>query len=107
MIKLLIVSAALATFAGPVLAQTPTQPTTEPHGKAVPHGAGSDAEAKFTKHDADADGALSLDEVKMVDSKATQADFDQYDADRNMALSKTEFAKWIEARTTPPASTPG
>lgn len=66
-------------------------------------------EEKFAKHDADKDGALSIDEVKMADAKVTTADFDKYDADKDKdkALSKDEFATWAEAKTTPPASAPG
>lgn len=97
MMKTLLVTATLAVIAAPVLAQPPAT-TTQP---AAP------TEDKFTKHDANKDGALTLAEVQHADAKVTQADFDKYDADKNKALSKDEFGKWAEAKTTPPASAPG
>jgi Ca2+-binding EF-hand superfamily protein len=96
MMKMILASVALFVFAAPALAQ-PSVTETEP----------SAAEDKFVKHDADSDGALSVEEVKTVDANATQSDFDKYDADKDDGLSKEEFAMWIEARTTPPASAPG
>lgn len=97
MMKTLIASATLIAFAAPALAQVTTAP---PAAKPA-------TEDKFTKHDANADGALSLAEVQVADSKVTQADFDKYDADKSKSLSKVEFSKWAEAKTTPPASAPG
>ena len=98
MIKFVLASATLAMFAAPALAQVTTQPTT-PTPPA--------AEDKFIKSDKDGDGALSAAEVKLADAKVTQADFDKYDADKSKSLSKEEFSKWVEAKTTPPASAPG
>lgn len=98
MMKTLLASMTLAAFAAPALAQ---QPATTP---AKPQPATED---KFTKHDADKSGSLSMDEVKMADASVTAADFDKYDADKDKSLSKDEFAKWAEAKTTPPASAPG
>lgn len=97
MMKTLIVTATLAVIAAPALAQPPAT-TTQP---AAP------TEDKFLKHDVNKDGALTLAEVQHADAKATQADFDKYDSDKNKALSKVEFEKWAEAKTTPPASAPG
>lgn len=98
MMKTLIASLSLAALAAPAFAQ---QPTTTP---AMPQTA---TEEKFAKHDADKDGALSIDEVKMADAKVTTADVDMYDADKDKPLSKADFAKWAEAKSTPPASAPG
>lgn len=99
MMKMIIASATLAAFAAPALAQQPT--TTMP---AKPH---SMTEDTFTKHDADKNGSLSLDEVKVADASVTAADLDKYDADKDKSLSKAEFAMWTEAKATPPASAPG
>lgn len=97
MMKTLLASATLIALAAPALAQVTTQaPTAQPA-----------AEDKFTKSDANKDGALTLAEVQMADAKATQADFDKYDADKSKSLSKLEFSKWAEAKTTAPASAPG
>lgn len=98
MLKYVMASATLALFAAPALAQVTTQPAT-PMKPA--------AEDKFLRHDADGDGALSVVEVKAADAKVTQADFDKYDGDKSQSLSKEEFTKWVEAKTTPPASAPG
>ena len=65
------------------------------------------AEQKFLEQDSDSDGVLSIAEVRTHDPEMTQADFDRYDVDRNKSLSQQEFAKFIEATTTPPASAPG
>jgi hypothetical protein len=97
MMKILIASATLAVLAAPALAQQPTVPAAPPAA----------TEDKFTKHDANKDGALTIAEVKAADAKVTQADFDMYDSDKSKSLSKVEFAKWAEAKTTPPASAPG
>ena len=97
MMKILIASATLIAFSAPALAQVTSAP---PADKPA-------AEDKFAKHDANADGALSLAEVQAADSKVTQADFDKYDADKSNSLSKAEFAKWVEAKATAPASAPG
>jgi hypothetical protein len=94
MMKILL-AATLAVLSAPALAQVTNQPPAAP------------TEDQFTKHDANKDGALTLAEVKMADAKVTQADFDKYDADRSKSLSKVEFSKWAEAKTTPPASAPG
>ena len=98
MMKTLIASLSIAALAAPTFAQ---QPTTTP---AKPQTA---TEEKFAKHDTNKDGALSIDEVKMADAKVTTADFEMYGADKDKAFSKNEFAKWAEAKTTPPASGPG
>lgn len=96
MMKILLASATLAVFAAPALAQQPTAQPAQPA-----------AEDKFTKHDANKDGSLQLAEVQAADAKVTQSDFDKYDADKSKSLSKVEFQKWAEAKTTPPASAPG
>jgi hypothetical protein len=98
MMKTLIASLSIAALAAPTFAQ---QPTTTP---AKPQTA---TEEKFAKHDTNKDGALSIDEVRMADAKVTTAGFEMYDADKGKAFSKDEFAKWAEAKTTPPASAPG
>lgn len=97
MMKVLIASAMLIAFSAPALAQVTTQP---PADKPA-------TEDKFMKHDANADGALTLAEVQAADATVTQADFDKYDADKSKSLSKVEFSKWAEAKMTPPASAPG
>ena len=97
MIKFVLASAVLAVLAAPVLAQVPTEPA-----KPLPA-----AEDMFMKHDTDRDGALTIGEVKTADPKTTQEDFDHYDSDKSQSLSKGEFSKWVEAKTTPPASAPG
>lgn len=97
MMKTLLATATLVVLAAPALAQQPTAPAAPPAA----------TEDKFTHHDANKDGALSIAEVKVADAKVTQADFDKYDADKSKSLSKAEFAKWAEAKTTPPASAPG
>lgn len=95
MMKTLLAAATAAALAAPALAQTPTeQPKTM-------------AEQAFAKHDADKSGTLSLTEVQTIEAKITQADFDMYDTDKNKELSSVEFSKWVEAKTTPPASQPG
>ena len=96
--KTLLAAATLAVFSAPALAQTPTAP---------PAPEKSTAEQAFAKHDANKDGALSLTEVQTIDAKITQADFDAYDGDKNKALTVAEFSKWVEAKTTAPASKPG
>ena len=97
MIKTLLASATLIALAAPAFAQVPAQPNaTKPA-----------MEDKFTMHDANKDGALTLAEVQVADSKVTQADFDKYDADKSKSLSKVEFSKCAEAKTTAPASAPG
>ena len=98
MMKAILASATLIAFSAPALAQVTT---------AAPPADKPATEDKFTKHDANADGALSLAEVQAADSKVTQADFDKYDADKSKSLSKVEFSKWAEAKTTAPASAPG
>lgn len=97
MMKTLLASLTLAAFAAPALAQQPTAPATPQ----------APTEDKFTKHDADKSGALSIDEVKVADASVTADDFAKYDSDKDKELSKEEFAKWAEAKTTPPASAPG
>ena len=99
MMKMMIASVTFAAFAAPAFAQQPT--TTMP---AKPH---SMTEDKFAKHDADKNGSLSLDEVKVADATVTAADLDKYDADKDKSLSKAEFAMWSEAKGTPPTSAPG
>jgi len=98
MMKMIVASAALAAFAAPAFAQQPTTTPAKPK---------SMAEDMFTKHDTDKNGGLSIAEVKVVDATAATADFDTYDADKDKALSKAEFAMRAEAKTTPPASAPG
>ena len=93
MMKMILAAACVAALCAPALAQTPDQPKPA-------------AVEKFAKHDANQDG-LSLTEVQSIDMKVTQADFDKYDADKSKSLSSAEFAKWVEAKTTPPASKPG
>jgi len=97
MMKTLLAAATLAVLSAPALAQTPTAPAPEK----------SMAEQAFAKHDADKSGSLSLTEVQTIDAKITQADFDAYDGDKNKSLTVAEFSKWVEAKTTPPASKPG
>jgi hypothetical protein len=100
--KVLILAAAFA-LAAPAFAQvTQPAPTAPQVEKAAPAG---DA---FAKIDADNSGALSLGEIKVVDTTVTQADFDKYDADHNKAISKAEFSKWQSAKAMKPAApTPG
>lgn len=98
--KTLLAAATLAVLAAPALAQTPTTPPATAPAKSM-------AEQAFAKHDADKSGSLSLTEVQTIDAKITQADFDAYDADKNKSLTVAEFSKWVEAKTTPPASKPG
>ena len=98
MMKTLLAAATLAMLSASALAQTPS---------AKPDQHTTTAEAAFKKHDANGDGALTLPEVQVADAKVTEADFAKYDADRNSALSKDEFVKWVEAKYTPPASAPG
>lgn len=97
MMKTLIASLSIAALAAPAFAQQPTTPAKRQTA----------TEEKFAKHDTNKDGALSIDEVKMADAKVTTAGFEMYDADKDKAFSKDEFAKWAEAKTTPPASGPG
>ena len=97
MMKTLIASLSIAALAAPAFAQQPTTPAKRQTA----------TEEKFAKHDTNKDGALSIDEVKMADAKVTTAGFEMYDADKDQAFSKDEFAKWAEAKTTPPASAPG
>ncbi len=104
MIKMLLATATLAVLAAPALAQPPaTTPTAQPPAIAQP----ATKNDHFVMSDANKDGALSLAEVQKSDAKVTQADFDKYDADKSKSLSKAEFQKWVEAKTTPPASAPG
>ena len=101
--KLILAAATLALFTAPAFAQTPAT-TTKPQATTTQPTATED---KFIKHDTDGDGALSVAEVKSADAKVTQADFDKYDTDKSKSLSKEEFSKWVEAKTSPPASAPG
>lgn len=97
MMKTLLAAATLAMLSAPAFAQQPTTP-------AQPQPATED---KFTKHDADKNGALTIDEVQAADATVTTDDFAKADADADKALSKDEFAKWAEAKATPPVSAPG
>ncbi len=97
MMKTLIASLSIAALAAPAFAQQPTTPAKRQTA----------TEEKFAKHDTNKDGALSIDEVKTADAKVTTAGFEMYDTDKDKALSKDEFAKWAEAKMTPPASAPG
>ena len=98
MMKILVIAATAMALAAPAFAQTPgaAPPTTQPA-----------MEDKFAKVDGDKNGSLSIAEVKLADATVTQADFDKYDADKSKSLSSAEFAKWVEAKMTPPASKPG
>ncbi len=96
--KTLLAAATLAVLSAPALAQTPAAPSAPE--KTI-------AEQAFAKHDADKNGSLTLAEVQTIDAKTTQADFDAYDGDKNNALTIAEFSKWVEAKTTPPASKAG
>jgi hypothetical protein len=100
--KVLVLAAAFA-LAAPAFAQvTQPAPAAPQVDKAAP------AEDGFAKVDTDASGALSLGEIKVVDTTVTQADFDKYDADHNKAISKAEFSKWQSAKAMKPAApTPG
>ena len=77
---MIALAASACLFAAPVFAQETDTPAPQ-----------DDA---FVMIDADADGALTLDEVQKVDEKVTEADFTKYDADKNETLSKMEFANW-------------
>ena len=96
MAKFVLAAATLTMFAASSLAQVTSQPAKPPA-----------VEDKFTQHDTDGDGPLSVAEVTSADAKVTQADFGKYNADRSKWLSKKEFAKRAEAKTSPPASAPG
>jgi Ca2+-binding EF-hand superfamily protein len=98
MMKTLIASLSIAALAAPTFAQEPTTTPAKPQ---------TATEEKFAKHDTNKDGALSIDEVKTADAKVMTAGFEMYDTDKDKALSKDEFAKWAEAKMTPPASAPG
>jgi len=95
MMKPIVAAAIVAALASPAIAQQQTPP------------ADTAVAEMFAKHDANQDGMLSLAEVQVADGSVTSADFDVYDADKDKALSKDEFAKWLEAKSTPPASAPG
>jgi hypothetical protein len=97
MMKTLIASLTLAAFAAPALAQQPATPAKPP----------APTEDKFTKHDTDKNGSLSITEVKVVDASVTAEDFAKYDSDKDKELSQDEFQKWADAKTAPPASSPG
>lgn len=99
MMKTLLMTATMAVLGAPALAQTPPAKTHDDHA--------TTADTAFKKHDANADGALTLAEVQKADGKVTEADFTKYDADKSSSLSKEEFAKWAEAKHAPPASAPG
>jgi hypothetical protein len=98
MMKTLLLSAAVLALAAPALAQQPTPPATDsaasPPTASAPAMPAADS---FAKIDADKSGALSLAEIKMVDVSVTQADFDKYDANKDKALSSSEFDKWSAA----------
>ncbi len=51
----------------------------------------------FATVDADASGAVSLEEAQTVDATLTADDVDAYDADGNGELSESEFAAWASA----------
>jgi hypothetical protein len=95
-IKFVLAAATLTMFAASALSQATWQPGKPPA-----------VEDKFTKHDTDGDGPLSVAEVISAVAKVTQTDFGKYDADKSKSLSKEEFAKWVAAKTSPPASAPG
>lgn len=105
MMKTLLVTATLAVLAAPALAQPPSSSTTpDQPGSTATHKQGDD---HFGMTDSNRDGSLSLAEVQKMDATVTQADFNKYDTDKSKSLSKMEFQKWAEAKTTPPASAPG
>ena len=87
----LLTIAALAisvTFAGSALAQPVTAPVT------------------FADVDTNADGMLTLEEIRAVYSNATQEDFDRVNMDFSDGLNPEEFAAlipFLETGATPPA----
>lgn len=99
--KILVLTAAAFALAGAAVAQVPS--TTTPSQAAKP----ADKTDKFASIDADASGALSLAEIKLVDVAVTQADFDKYDADKSKSISKVEFDKWQAGAKAKPAHDAG
>lgn len=77
-----VIAASAFLLAAPALAQEPATAPDAPEADV------------FVSIDADADGALSLEEVQKVDEQVTEADFAKYDADDSATLSKMEFANW-------------
>jgi hypothetical protein len=59
------------------------------------------------KADSDKSGGLTIAEIKVHDATVTQADFERFDADKDKALSKAEFAKWAMAKKANRDSAPG
>jgi hypothetical protein len=100
MTKTLLLAAAVLALAAPALAQ---QPPPSSDSNASPPTASTPAmpaAETFSKIDTDKSGSLSLAEIKMVDVSVTQSDFDKYDANKDKALSSTEFDKWQVAHKT-------
>ena len=68
----------------------------------------SDAVVELNRSDYGSDESRkALKQSILIKNGYTQADFDKYDADKSKSLSKVEFSKWAEAKTTAPASAPG
>jgi hypothetical protein len=97
--KALLFAAAAMALAAPALAQQPAPPPSDASPPTASTPATPAAET-FSKIDADKSGSVSLAEIKMVDVGVTQADFDKYDANKDKALSSTEFDKWQAAHKT-------
>lgn len=101
MMKTLLLAASALVLAAPVLAQQATPPASEtiasPPSVAAP---ATPAAETFSKIDTDKSGSLSLAEIKIVDVAVTQADFDKFDANKDKALSSSEFDKWQAAHKT-------
>ncbi len=57
-----------------------------------------DHDVKFDDVDANGDGRLSLQEVQDAASGVTEATFNEYDADDNGFLNRSEFDAWKEDR---------
>lgn len=95
MMKPLLAAASFVIFAAPAFAQ-----------QTPPADSADKATEKFAKHDTNQDGVLSMDEIKVADASVTAADIDTFDANKDKALSKDEFAKWLEAKA-PSTSAPG
>jgi hypothetical protein len=115
-----IAFAALAAFATPALAQAtsssaappveaapPTSTTATPPSTSSTTGKHDEATIgqAFMAADKDKSGALTLTEVKSANAGATEAEFNQYDANKDRQLSMAEFGKWtsdVHASTSKP-----
>lgn len=104
---LLIATCAALALTAPALAQQP--PTDSSSGQrdrpsASPATPGQDQASKsasqmgsgkaFASADGDANGSISLKELKMLDSKLTAADLAKFDMDKNQRLSSAEYTQW-------------